>query len=118
MNKLNNGLEKEKKTIEIMIKKYCQHFHNTKSELCDNCSVLLKYSNNRLDNCHYLIKFGTKPICSKCPIHCYKPDMRKKIRKVMRYIGPRMMISHPIMGLNHLFHRFQKLNKIPKKIAT
>lgn len=118
MNKLDNRLKKEKKTIEIMIEKYCQHFHNTKSELCNNCSLLLKYANNRLDNCYYLKKFSTKPICSKCLFHCYKPDMREEIRKVMRYMGSRMMFSHPIMGLHHLFHKFQKENRFQKKIAS
>ena len=46
----------------------------------------------RLDGC----KFGNdKPACKRCPIHYYKPEMREKIRSVMRWAGPRMMIYDP-----------------------
>lgn len=53
----------------------------------------------RLDRC----KFGNeKPTCKKCPIHCYKPDMREKMRAVMRWAGPRMMLYHPKEAIRHL----------------
>ena len=35
-------------------------------------------------------------------IHCYKPDMKEKMREVMRYAGPRMMWYHPIAAIKHL----------------
>ena len=43
-----------------------------------------------------------KPTCKKCPIHCYKPDMKEKMREAMRYAGPRMMWHHPIAAIRHL----------------
>ena len=43
-----------------------------------------------------------KPTCKKCPIHCYKPDMKEKMREAMRYAGPRMMWYHPIAAIKHL----------------
>ena len=62
-------------------------------------SVLLDYAYQRRDHC----KFGEKkPTCKKCPIHCYKPDMKKKMREAMRYAGPRMMWYHPIAAIKHL----------------
>lgn len=50
---------------------------------------MLIYATARLDRC----KFGDgKTKCHKCHVHCYRPDMREKIRVVMRFSGPRMML--------------------------
>jgi hypothetical protein len=43
-----------------------------------------------------------KSTCANCTVHCYKPDMRQRVRAVMRYAGPRMMWRHPILALTHL----------------
>ena len=43
----------------------------------------------------------TKTFCSKCKVHCYKPDMQKKIKEVMRFSGPRMLFYHPVLALRH-----------------
>ena len=91
-------IESEKKTVGMMIRLYCRRYEGNK-ELCQDCSQLLSYAEDRLDRC----KFGNeKPTCKKCPIHCYKPDMREKMRAVMRWAGPRMMIYHPIEAIKHL----------------
>ncbi|MFX0141531.1 MAG: nitrous oxide-stimulated promoter family protein [Candidatus Hodarchaeota archaeon] len=106
MSTSKNRLEKERKTIKTMIRMYCKNIHEPKSEFCDDCLELFEYANKRLDNC----QFGeNKPTCDKCPIHCYKPDLREKIRKVMRYAGPRMIYTHPIMGFRHLFKKMRKI---------
>jgi hypothetical protein len=34
--------------------------------------------------------------------------MRERIRKVMRYAGPRMLYTHPVLALFHLFHSLKK----------
>ena len=44
----------------------------------------------------------TKTFCSNCRVHCYKPDMREKIRQVMRFSGPRMLFYHPIRAIRHV----------------
>ena len=47
--------------------------------------------------------FGeNKGACSKCEIHCYKPDMRDQVRRVMCYAGPRMLTRHPVLAVEHL----------------
>ena len=70
--------------------------------LCGECSELLEYSLARLEHC----KFGNaKTKCHKCPVHCYRPDMREKIRTVMRFSGPRMLLYHPLEALRYLFSR-------------
>jgi hypothetical protein len=103
-----NQLKKERKTIETMIKMYCKNTHYPKDEICEECLTLLEYANKRLDHCC----FGeNKPTCEKCPIHCYKPEMREKVRNIMRYAGPRMIYTHPIMGFRHIFKKLRKYDK-------
>ena len=79
----------------------CQAGHGGPG-LCGECRELLEYSLARLDHC----KFGNaKTKCHKCPVHCYRPDMREKIRTVMRFSGPRMLLYHPLEALRYLFSR-------------
>ena len=79
----------------------CQVGHDGPG-LCGECRELLEYSLARLEHC----KFGnTKTKCHKCPVHCYRPDMREKIRTVMRFSGPRMLLYHPLEALRYLFSR-------------
>ena len=44
----------------------------------------------------------TKTFCSACKVHCYRPEMREKIRAVMRWAGPRMLFVHPVLAVRHL----------------
>lgn len=93
-------LDKEKKTISAMIGIFCRDHHKTAGKfLCPDCSELMQYAEKRLDKC----PFGeTKGACSKCEIHCYKPNMRKYVTEVMRYSGPKMLRKHPLLAIDHL----------------
>ncbi len=86
---------REKRTVERMIRLYCRRAEGNK-ELCPACRELLDYALLRLDCCHY---GNGKPACKKCVTHCYKPDMREHIRKVMRYSGPRLLFYDPIAAI-------------------
>jgi hypothetical protein len=91
--------EREKITVETMIHMYCHAKHGSNGELCDSCSHLSRYAVTRYEKC----PFGEiKPECSICPVHCYKPEEKDTIKKVMRYAGPWMMIKHPVMAIDHL----------------
>ena len=102
MSGKNRRISREGKTIEKMIRLYCRKLHRTGRYLCDDCNGLLTYARLRLYNCPFN---EGKTTCAKCPVHCYKPDMREKIRKVMRYSGPRMMYRHPILSIYHLIDK-------------
>jgi hypothetical protein len=91
-------LSREKRTIRAMIRLYCKG-HHPEGPICAECDELLSYALCRLDRC----PFGAdKTDCAHCPIHCYKPAMRAKVREVMRYAGPRMLLRHPILAAWHL----------------
>ncbi len=92
------SLDDEVKTVKLMIGLYCRHHHGTEG-LCAECRELADYAESRIKACPY---GGGKPACSRCPIHCYKPEMRKKITDVMRFAGPTMAWRHPVMAIRHL----------------
>lgn len=102
-----NRIQREQRTVEAMIRLYCRDIHAT-SALCDDCDALLAYALERLERCPFQ---GDKPTCSKCRIHCYKPDMRDRVTAVMRYAGPRMMRHHPLMALRHLWDNLRRSPK-------
>lgn len=91
-------IESEKNIIKKMIEIY---FNNLEDDELneDEKLELIRYCSNKLDHC----KFGNdKPFCSKCTVHCYSPEMREKIKMVMRYSGPRIIFYHPIVTLKHI----------------
>lgn len=101
MKKKTSRIEKEKLVVKEMIELYCKKKEKNK-ELCEECKSLLDYAYKRLDHC----KFGEyKNSCQKCPIHCYKKDMRERMRQVMRFSGPRMLFYHPVAALKHLLQK-------------
>lgn len=91
-------LVRERQTIASMIDLYCHGQHNPQDGLCPECAALRDYAFCRLDRCPFGLE---KPTCAKCPIHCYKPEMRAKVKEVMRYAGPRMILRHPVLSLLH-----------------
>lgn len=95
----DNQLQQEKLTVEAMIRLYCHHHHrNLSKDCCDDCLSLIEYSWKRVDNC----RSRKKAVCAKCRIRCYQPEMRLKIKQVMRYSGPRMLLYHPVSAIKHL----------------
>lgn len=67
--------------------------------VCDQCAELLRYAEVRRASCPK----DPKPFCSTCDTHCYKTDMRERMREIMRYSGPRSMFhGYAIQGIRHL----------------
>ena len=106
-------LEREQKTVELMIALYCRGHHHTKGNICEECRELVEYARLRLKNCPFQ---ENKTTCGNCPIHCYKPKLRDKIRDVMRYAGPRMTWSHPILAIGHVIDGRRKEPGPKKKL--
>lgn len=99
MKNIQSKREKEKLIVSEMIKLYCKKQHHIKNGLCRECKELKEYAEQRSDKCPFM---ETKTFCSNCKVHCYKKDMREKIRQVMRFSGPRMIFYHPVMAISHL----------------
>ncbi len=96
---------RECRTVEAMIRFYCCGQHGTTDGLCPECQALQDYAQQRLLKCPFQ---AGKTTCAKCSVHCYRPDMRDRIRVVMRFAGPRMLTRHPILALLHLLDGLRK----------
>lgn len=92
-------IQKEKNIVKLMIMKYCKGQKHS-SIPCENCSGLIEYVEKKLDLCPFM---ETKTYCSNCKIHCYSPNMREHIKEIMRYSGPRMIFSNPIITIDHIY---------------
>lgn len=104
--------EREKQTVSLMIKLYCKKKHHCGQKLCPECEELLNYALQRSDKCPFM---ETKTFCSNCKVHCYKPDMRERIRAVMRFSGPRMILYHPVMAVRHLIESKREKKRLEKE---
>lgn len=112
MNKVDNKRQREKETVSLMIRLYCRKKHGAKKTLCPDCEALLQYATLRSDKCPFM---ETKTFCSNCRVHCYKPEMREKIRKVMRFSGPRMIFYHPVMAIRHVIESKKEAKRLEKR---
>ena len=97
--KIEKKREREKKMVSQMIQLYCKKQHHSKDGLCPECAALDAYARMRSEKCPFM---ETKTFCSNCKVHCYKPEMREKIRAVMRWAGPRMLPVHPVLSIRHV----------------
>ncbi|MEN6409508.1 MAG: nitrous oxide-stimulated promoter family protein [Anaerolineaceae bacterium] len=108
-------LRREDETAGAMIEIYCRGQHKTTGDLCAACDELRTYTHLRLEKC----PFGAeKSTCAKCTVHCYNQNMRERIRAVMRYAGPRMLLRHPWMTVMHLLDGRRKPKARSTRTAT
>ena len=89
----------EKKIVGEMIRLYCRKKHGVKNALCADCAALYAYAVGKIDKCPFMKE---KTFCSACKVHCYGQEMRNKIKTVMRFSGPRMLLYHPILFIKHI----------------
>jgi len=106
-------LRREAQTISAMFQIYCRaHHEDSSGGLCPDCQALQEYAQARLERCPFQ---ADKPTCAKCTVHCYKPEMRARVRVVMRYAGPRMLLRHPILAIRHLLDGRRAAPALPKR---
>ena len=94
-------IEKEKNIVAFMIEYYCKKNHNQKA-IGKSCNDLVKYAHDRLNVCPFR---ENKSSCLKCKVHCYSNEKREEIKKVMSFVGPRMIYLMPIQYIKHIFNR-------------
>ena len=109
---LKRKREREQEIVSQRIALYCkgnQSAHRAapprergsgeRRDLCPECAELEAYAHARSERCPFMEE---KTCCSNCTVHCYRPEMRERIRTVMRYAGPRMLYHHPVMAIRHM----------------
>ena len=85
--------EREKRMVSQMIELYCRKRHGSRSG-------------------------EPKMFCSNCRVHCYRPDMRERIRVVMRFSGPRMIFLHPLAAIRHMVETKREARRLKKGRQT
>ncbi len=109
-NGMGSRTGREKRTLDAMIRMFCRGSHGGADVPCGECRELLEYALERLSRC----RFGEdKPTCARCPVHCYRPAMRDRIKAVMRHSGPRIVWKHPVLALMHLIDGRRKGKDLP-----
>jgi len=75
--------QRDRQVLQRFIDVFCRENHGPREGLCVHCAGLLAYALQRLDAC----PMDPKPKCRDCPVHCYKPEHRQRIREVMKFSG-------------------------------
>lgn len=70
-----------------------------KYPVCSACREFLLYAFERRLRC----PLEEKPLCKHCPVHCYKPEYREKVRKIMRFSGQYLIMRGRLDLLWHYF---------------
>lgn len=103
--------EREMRTVSQMIALYCRknHVRSVRAEVaycgepvCAECLELDAYAVERTRRCR---KMDVKTSCEACGNHCYRAAEREKVRAVMRFSGPRMLVHHPVAAIRHLIKK-------------
>jgi len=103
--KKEKRIKKDAKVLNAFIGAYCRENHIKKGaepvsgRLCNDCAELLDYALKRNEKC----PLDPKPQCKKCTVHCYKQQMRNRIREVMRFSGMYFMKRGRLDWLYHYF---------------
>jgi len=83
--------------------------------VCEECAELLRYAEQRRASCPK----DPKPFCSNCDTHCYKPEMRERVRELMRYAGPRSMFTrYAFAGVRHVIEGRNALNRARRAVVS
>ena len=104
--------EQEKRIVSLMIRTYCRGHHGTRQGLCPECQALQEYARLRADRCPFI---ETKTLSANCRVQGYKTAMREKIRAVMRYSGPRMLFSHPVLVVRHGIESIREKKRLERE---
>jgi predicted amidophosphoribosyltransferase len=115
MKNIHPRMLRESATITAMMNIYCTEVHGSAGELCPDCRALDAYAQMRLERCPFQEKKST---CAKCTVHCYKPEQREHIRRVMRYAGPRMLAKHPVLAVRHLLDGLRRPPVLRRKESS
>ena len=105
-------LAREWRTLTVMVEIFCRNHHPPAAGLCAECREFLAYANLRLDRCHF---GAAKPVCAKCPVHCYQRERREQVRLIMGYAGSRMAWRHPALSVQHWLDGFRQAPAIGRR---
>lgn len=84
--------EKERRLLSCMVAYYCRKNHGNRVRLCPECADVDRFIRQR---CHCPRQEATR-LCRSCPAQCGRPELKEKLRRMVRYACPRMLFRHPV----------------------
>lgn len=106
--------EREKALVSEMIALYCKKRHGTKGGLCPECAALAAYARKKERKMPF---YGDQDLLLQLPGALLPTGNEGKIRAVMRFSGPRMMLCHPVPALRHVVEEQKEKRRLAKELA-
>ncbi len=107
--------EKDRQTLEAIGFIYCRAHHLDEPKdaqgLCPSCREAIEGTLLKTLQCPY----NHAGNCQDCTIHCQRGESQARIKTIMAYAAPRMLLRHPVMTARYLG---KKLRPSPSKKTT
>ena len=106
----NARIDKDRRTLEAMARIYCRAHHDGEQDaagLCPTCRETVDATLARTVAC----PFGHELNCQDCEIHCQHGDAQARIKEIMAYAAPRMLLRHPLMTAEYLRKKLNSRRK-------
>ena len=103
----DNRTARDRKVLEAMGRIFCKAHHSGEKDpcaLCSLCHEIVEVTLVRTASCPY----GHEGNCQDCAIHCQRGEAQERIREIMRYAAPRMVLRHPLMTMEYLRRKAAK----------
>ncbi|MBR0405322.1 MAG: nitrous oxide-stimulated promoter family protein [Eggerthellaceae bacterium] len=97
----NSRAATDRRVLEAMGLIFCKAHHSGEKDacgLCPSCRATVEETLARTAVC----PFNHEGNCQDCAIHCQRGEARERIREIMRYAAPRMVLRHPLMTAEYL----------------
>lgn len=97
------NLDRDRATLAAIGTIYCRARHGCEDAaaggtLCPECAEVVEYAVARTERCPN----NHEGNCKDCSIHCYAGEMRDRVKAMMAYSAPRMLLRHPVMTVRYL----------------
>ena len=100
--------EKDLRTLRAIGCMYCKAHHASSVKgphgLCEECTATVAFTHERTKNCPY----GHAHNCQDCTTKCNRGQQQQRVKAMMRYAAPRMLLRHPLMTMDYLSKKLRK----------
>lgn len=101
-------IQRDLRTLQAIGSIYCRAHHADRPKnsagMCAECSATISFTHDRAANCPN----NHQGNCQDCAIKCNRGNQQQRIRAIMAYAAPRMMVRHPLMTLEYLAKKRRK----------
>ncbi|MDO4501664.1 MAG: nitrous oxide-stimulated promoter family protein [Coriobacteriia bacterium] len=101
-------IARDLRTLQAIGSIYCRAHHadqpKDQAGMCPECAATIAFTHDRAASCPN----GHQGNCQDCSIKCNRGDQQQRIKAIMAYAAPRMLVRHPLMTLEYLGKKMRK----------